>query len=178
MKIYTRTGDTGETGLWGGRRVSKHDLRIQAYGSVDECNALLGLAICEAPESLKPLLIDLQNQLFVLGADLASPEASEHIPRIQAEQVSALEKAIDAAEADLPPLTQFILPGGSKAAAGLHLARTVARRAEREVVALMQAEAINPHALTWLNRLSDLLFVMARSANHLAQISDIPWQKP
>jgi cob(I)alamin adenosyltransferase len=178
MKIYTRTGDAGDTGLWGGQRVPKHHLRIQAYGAVDECNSQLGLALTVAPPELQESLYALQNQLFVLGADLASPQPSPLIPRIRAEDVIALEQWIDHHEEKLPPLQQFILPGGTPTAAWLHLARTVARRAERAVVALMEHENINPHALTWLNRLSDLLFVLARRANALAGHPDIPWQKP
>lgn len=178
MKIYTRTGDSGETGLWGGQRVPKHHLRIQAYGTVDECNAILGLALIDCPDELRPLLLALQNQLFVLGADLANPTASSQIPRMTAEDVLCLETWIDTHEAHLQPLQQFILPGGSITAARLHLARTVVRRAERAVVELMQAESINPHVLTWLNRCSDLLFVLARRANALAGQPDIPWQKP
>lgn len=178
MKIYTRTGDQGQTGLWGGRRVPKHDLRIQAYGTVDECNSLLGLAQTVSPEELNEALYELQNLLFVLGADLASPEDAPSIPRIQAADVEKLETWIDQWEALLPPLTNFILPGGSPAAAWLHLARTVSRRAERMTVALHEAENINPQAVIWLNRLSDLLFVMARYANHLVGQRDVPWQKP
>ncbi|MGE3726227.1 MAG: cob(I)yrinic acid a,c-diamide adenosyltransferase [Candidatus Sericytochromatia bacterium] len=178
MKIYTRTGDQGQTGLWGGKRVSKHDLRIQAYGTVDECNSLLGLAQTVCPDELKAPLTSLQNTLFVLGADLASPEDSAAVPRIQASDVTQLENWIDEWETHLPPLTAFILPGGSPTAAWLHLTRTVSRRAERMTVALSEAQPINPQAIIWLNRLSDLLFVMARYANFLAGQADIPWQKP
>lgn len=178
MKIYTRTGDQGQTGLWGGRRVPKNDLRIQAYGTVDECNSLLGLAQTVCPSELTPTLTALQNALFVLGADLASPDASATVPRIQAEDVEKLEDWIDEWETHLPPLTAFILPGGSPAAAWLHLARTVSRRAERLTVALAETEAINPQAVIWLNRLSDTLFVMARYANFLNGQADLPWQKP
>ena len=178
MKIYTRTGDAGDTGLWGGQRVPKNHLRIQAYGAVDECNSQLGLALTVCPAELSQPLYELQNHLFVLGSDLASPKDSPLIPRVCAEDVSALEALIDHHESHLSPLQQFILPGGSPAAAWLHLARTVARRAERAVVALMEQENINPHVLTWLNRLSDLLFVLARRANALAGQPDIPWQKP
>lgn len=178
MKIYTRTGDTGDTGLWGGQRVPKHHLRIQAYGTVDECNAILGLALTDCPTELQALLLELQHLLFVLGADLASPNTSAQIPRIAAEDVIRLEQLIDAQEAHLQPLQQFILPGGTLTAAQLHLARTVARRAERAVVALMEEETLNSQVLAWLNRLSDLLFVLARRANALAGQPDIPWQKP
>ncbi len=186
MKIYTRTGDQGQTGLWGGRRVPKHDLRIQAYGTVDECNSLLGLAQTVCPAELNAPLTALQNTLFVLGADLASPEPttpeeaqrSAFIPRISPSDVDILENWIDEWEAHLPLLTNFILPGGSPAAAWLHLARTVSRRAERMTVALAEAEPINSQAVIWLNRFSDLLFVMARYANFLNGQVDVPWQKP
>jgi cob(I)alamin adenosyltransferase len=186
MKIYTRTGDQGQTGLWGGRRVPKHDLRIQAYGTVDECNSLLGLAQTVCPTELNAPLTALQNTLFVLGADLASPEPttpeeaqrSAFIPRISPSDVDILENWIDEWEAHLPLLTNFILPGGSPAAAWLHLARTVSRRAERMTVALAEAEPINSQAVIWLNRFSDLLFVMARYANFLNGQVDVPWQKP
>jgi cob(I)alamin adenosyltransferase len=177
MKIYTRTGDMGQTGLWGGRRVPKHNLRIETYGTVDECNAILGLAQTVVSPELRTHITALQNQLFVLGADLASPEDSKSITRIQAQDVTELENLIDQFETQLNPLENFILPGGSPAAAWLHLARTVIRRAERSCVALAETDTINPRALIWLNRLSDLLFVMARYANHLADCKDIPWQK-
>lgn len=179
MKIYTKTGDQGSTGLWGGKRVSKDALRIQAYGTVDECNAVLGLArLNQSASPLDPLLQEIQNQLFVLGADLATETDSPHIPRIAQSEIDWLEDSIDQLEQGLPPLSQFILPGGSPSAAHLHLARTVCRRAERWIVSLQQTESINPLALIYLNRLSDLLFVMARAANQEAGQNDIPWQNP
>lgn len=179
MKIYTKTGDKGETGLWGGKRVPKDHSRIQAYGTVDECNATLGLArsVLAYPE-LDQLLAQVQNQLFVVGADLASEGESQQIPRVQPEDSQFLEQAIDGLEAELPALTQFILPGGTQAASYLHLARTVCRRAERWTVSLQAETAINPQITVYLNRLSDFLFVAARAANHRAQQPDTPWQKP
>ncbi len=180
MKIYTKTGDKGDTGLWGPRRVSKDNARIQAYGCVDECNAVLGVARCllQDPE-LDHLLAQLQNQLFVVGSDLAAFDLDmDNVPRIQAHDVERLEGWIDQFEGELAPLTQFILPGGTPAAAQLHLARTVCRRSERETVALALQEEINPQVGTYLNRLSDLLFVLGRVANHRAGQTDVPWQKP
>ncbi|MFV9507348.1 MAG: cob(I)yrinic acid a,c-diamide adenosyltransferase [Oscillochloridaceae bacterium umkhey_bin13] len=179
MKIYTRTGDAGETGLFGGQRVTKDALRVQAYGTVDECNATLGVARAAGLEAgLDALLAQIQNQLFVVGADLATPDESPHIPRIGAEEVAWLEATIDELEAELAPLRQFILPGGTPGAAQLHLARTVCRRAERWVVSLRQEETLNPQVLTYLNRLSDLLFVAARVANARANTPDVPWVSP
>lgn len=179
MKIYTRTGDQGATGLWGGRRLSKADIRIQAYGTVDECNAVLGLArTCAPPARLDATLQAIQNQLFVLGSDLASEHDNAQVPRIGPAMVTALEDAIDQFEADLPPLTQFILPGGTPLAAQLHLARTVCRRAERLTVELQSHETLNPQTVIYLNRLSDWLFVAARWANFVAGKADVPWQKP
>ena len=179
MKIYTKTGDQGSTGLWGGRRVSKDDLRIQAYGTVDERNAVLGLARTSGPDTeLDGMLAAIQNQLFVLGSDLAAELDNDKVPRIDAGLIAWLEDRIDALESGLAALTQFILPGGSSLAAQLHLARTVCRRAERWAVSLQQQEPVNAQALIYLNRLSDLLFVAARAANQRAGVADIPWEKP
>lgn len=180
MKIYTRTGDAGETGLFGGQRVSKDDLRVQAYGTVDECNATLGVARAAGLDpGLDALVAQIQNHLFVVGADLATPDESPHIPRIGAEEVAWLETTIDALEAELAPLRQFILPGGTPGAAQLHLSRTVCRRAERGVVSLGQSdEVLNEQVLTYLNRLSDCLFVAARIANARAGVADVPWVSP
>ncbi len=179
MKIYTRTGDSGETGLFGGQRVAKDALRVHAYGTTDECNAALGLARASGlTAELDALLAEVQNQLFVVGADLATPGESVHIPRIGAGEVAQLEAAIDQLEGGLEPLRQFILPGGSPGAAYLHLARTICRRAERWVVSLAQAEPISPFVLIYLNRLSDLLFVAARAANAQASTADVPWASP
>ena len=178
MKIYTKTGDDGETGLWGGQRVSKDSLRVQAYGTVDECNAALGVARLANDTVLDPLLAQVQSQLFVVGADLATPAEAANIPRVSESEIAFLEAAIDQLEGMLTPLRQFILPGGSPAAAHLHLARVICRRAERCVVSLAHEEAINPQVLTYLNRLSDFLFVAARSANQHAGLDDVPWVSP
>jgi len=179
MKIYTKTGDAGETGLFGGQRVAKDALRVQAYGSADECNAVLGVARAMGldPE-LDHLLAQVQNQLFVVGADLATPGENPNIPRVSEADVTFLEGWIDQLEGELAPLRQFILPGGAPAAAYLHLARTVCRRAERGVVSLAQAEPVNAQVLAYLNRLSDLLFVVARVANARAGAADVPWVSP
>jgi cob(I)alamin adenosyltransferase len=164
-RIYTRGGDAGETSLGSGERVPKDDVRIEAAGDVDELNALLGVALTRgAPED--PLR-QVQNDLFDLGADLAVPlgETKRERLRVTPEQVVWLEERCDEANADLPMLRSFILPGGSEAAALLHLARTVCRRAERRVVALAHREPVNPEARAYLNRLSDLLFILARATN-------------
>ena len=183
-RIYTRTGDKGETGLVDGSRVSKDAPRVAAYGTVDEVNATLGLARLHAEGALAFALERVQNDLFDLGADLATPgferdaEAKRPPLRIVAAQVDRLESEIDAMNADLAPLRSFVLPGGTALAAYLHLARTVCRRAEREAVTLATTsttpEAINPEAVRYLNRLSDWLFVSARVANDLGK-SDILW---
>ncbi|MEZ5357811.1 MAG: cob(I)yrinic acid a,c-diamide adenosyltransferase [Candidatus Zixiibacteriota bacterium] len=180
MKIYTKTGDGGETGLWGGTRVGKDNARIHAYGTVDECNAILGVArTFGAPAEFDARLERLQNILFIVGADLATPsDATTAIDRISPADTALLESWIDDYEAELPKLKQFILPGGKELAAYLHLARTVCRRAERWVVELAGQENINPDALTFLNRLSDFLFVAARMANHQSGVNDIPWDNP
>jgi cob(I)alamin adenosyltransferase len=179
MKIYTRTGDEGQTGLWGGERVAKNAPRVEAYGTVDECNAALGVARAAGLDAGLDVLVEkLQNLLFVVGADLATPGEARNIPRITAAEVTLLEETIDTLEAELDPLRQFILPGGSVAAAHLHLARTICRRAERLVVAVSQHEPVNPQAAVFLNRLSDLLFVAARVANARAGVADVPWQSP
>ena len=174
-RIYTTSGDAGETGLGDGSRVLKSSPRVTAYGEVDELNAVLGLAACHAPES-EPLLRGVQNDLFDVGADLCLPAAEGRtVLRLRPEQPARLEREIDRLNQRLEPLTSFVLPGGSPAAAWLHFARTVCRRAERSVVALAQAEPVNPNVLTYLNRLSDLLFVMARVANQDGQ-GDVLWE--
>ena len=165
--IYTKTGDAGTTSLGGGTRVAKIDARIEVLGSVDETNAALGLALA-APDldrqpALRPILARLQNELFDLGADLAVIEADAAL-RVTDAQVARLEADLDELNAALPALTSFVMPGGTQAQAALHLARTVARRAERDAWRLAGASAVNPAALRYLNRLSDLLFVMARAA--------------
>jgi cob(I)alamin adenosyltransferase len=181
MKIYTKTGDDGETGLWGGQRVRKDALRVRAYGDVDELNATLGILRSVGPSSdIDQRLARIQSELFVLGSDLATPGEAENIPRIKEEYTTTLEQEIDTFEAELPPLKQFILPGGTQAAAYAHLARTVCRRAEREVVMLADSEGepINAVVLPYLNRLSDWLFVLGRLINARAGVSDVPWQSP
>jgi cob(I)alamin adenosyltransferase len=182
-RIYTRTGDAGETGLFGGRRVRKDDLRVSAYGAVDELNALLGVArAAQPPGDVDPVLERLQHYLFDLGAELASPPdaaaaASAHAGRVQAAWVAALEREIDRFEDGLPALRAFILPGGTPAAAALHHARAAARRAEREIVRLAVREPLNPELLKFINRISDLLFVLARAANHAAGRPDVEWRQ-
>jgi cob(I)alamin adenosyltransferase len=176
VKIYTKTGDQGTTGLWGQageKRIQKHHLRVEAYGTVDEANAVLGLARGELDRSpLGAVVETIQHRLFGLGADLSTlNEARQH--HIGAEDVHYLESLIDEFEAELPPLHQFILPGGTRAASWLHLARTLVRRAERRVVALYDQEAGPAEHVAWLNRLSDLLFVMARKANQEAGVEDV-----
>jgi len=179
MRIYTKTGDAGETGLFGGTRVSKASLRVEAYGEVDELNSVLGMARAEGlAEAHDALLHDVQTHLFNLGAELATAEdakASLGIALIGEDDIAALESAIDAAEAMLAPLKMFVLPGGTRAASALHLARTVCRRAERRVVALAEHEAVRAACVQYLNRLSDALFVLARAANQGAGVADIPW---
>ncbi len=179
MKIYTKTGDAGETGLIGGPRVAKDDLRVEAYGAVDELNALLGVARARCPDvEVDRLLADAQAQLFTVGAELATPggaRARAAVPPVEPAWIAALEAAIDRFDAELPPLRHFVLPGGSTLAADLHLARAVCRRAERRVVALAATVEIDAAALVYLNRLSDFLFVAARIANHRAGVPEILW---
>ncbi len=175
-RIYTKTGDGGETGLIHGVRVSKADERIAAIGDVDETNCWLGLAISELPEAefddVRALIGRIQNDLFVVGAALAStPEASN----LEPDQHRPLERAIDEAEANLEPLRNFILPGGSELAAHLHLARAVCRRAERSVVRLGEETEIDEKIFIYLNRLSDLLFVLGRTTNRRLGVSDVKW---
>jgi cob(I)alamin adenosyltransferase len=182
MKIYTKTGDTGETGLFAGPRVRKDDPRIEAYGAVDELNAALGLARCEAlPAAVEQTLNRVQSELFSVGAELATPEPEKHgMALIGESHIAALERAIDELDAQLLPLKQFILPAGCRGAALLHLARGICRRAERRVVTFVGAQAANvsPRIVQYLNRLGDYLFVAARFANAQAGISETPWQKP
>jgi cob(I)alamin adenosyltransferase len=182
-RIYTRTGDSGDTGLFGGSRVRKHDLRVAAYGTVDELNAVLGVARESLAADRRLLGLDtfavrVQHQLFNLGAELATPEPAAHgTHRVSDADVAWLEKSIDGWEQDLPPLKTFILPGGSAAAARLHWARTVCRRAERLVVELATKETIRGEVLRYVNRLSDALFVAARAANQISEVPDVPWQQ-
>jgi cob(I)alamin adenosyltransferase len=176
-KIYTRGGDSGQTSLGDGSRRDKHDLRVEAYGTVDEANATIGLVRQHTTGAVDALLSRVQNDLFDLGADLCTPESEGRRAgalRIQASQVKALEDAIDAYNEPLETLKSFILPGGTPAAAYCHLARTVTRRAERLVVALAGVEAVNAEAVKYLNRLSDLLFVLGRHENDGGK-ADILW---
>ena len=179
MKIYTRTGDDGTTGLLGSRRVRKDDARVEAYGTVDELNAVLGLARAADPEGwLEADLAPLQASLFDVGAELAAPDESllQKLPRVADEDIARLEAMIDRLETDLPPLTNFVLPAGSPLAAHLHLARCVCRRAERRVVTLAAQEPIDGRILRYLNRLADTLFVMARWANARAGVRETEWK--
>ncbi|TWU22612.1 cob(I)yrinic acid a,c-diamide adenosyltransferase [Bythopirellula polymerisocia] len=179
MKIYTKTGDDGSTSLYGGIRVSKTDARIEACGAVDELNALLGVVRVNGPSpSIDPILAHLQNQLFDLGAELATPDASaKGTDYLQDSDVAQLEAWIDQLDPALPMLKTFILPGGSSAGAWLHLARSVCRRAERKLVALDQKSPLRRMVLLYVNRLGDLLFVLARTANAESGTADVPWQK-
>ncbi len=180
-RIYTRTGDDGTTSLFGGERVGKGNPRIDAYGTVDEANSVVGVARAHlrgepGAERLDPVLSDLQEELFVVGADLATPlDAKPIVPRIKEHHVDRLEDRIDEFDADLEPLKKFVLPGGSAAGASLHSARTITRRAERLVVQAGTAAPINEQAAVYLNRLSDLLFVLARWANKQAGIREDKW---
>ena len=189
MKIYTRTGDRGETGLFGGGRVAKDDARVEAYGAVDELNSVLGVAIAQLwADELRHELDDvidglraIQWDLFTVGANLATPAVEDggrdnpHVPPLPAGRVAELEAWIDRAEAELDPLKSFVLPGGSAAAAALHLARTVCRRAERRVVTLSHGAHVGEEWIVYLNRLSDLLFTLARLANRRVSVDDVPW---
>jgi cob(I)alamin adenosyltransferase len=181
-RIYTRGGDAGETSLGSGTRVAKHDLRVAAYGTVDEANAALGLARLHTQGDADAMLARIQNDLFDLGADLCTPEddarsarKSEGALRVSAEQVTRLETEIDVINETLAPLESFILPGGSAAAAHLHMARTIVRRAERLMAELASRESLNPQALAYINRLSDHLFVLSRSLNDGGR-TDVLWQ--
>lgn len=178
MRIYTRGGDDGSTGLFGGARVSKADPRVEAYGGIDELNAVLGwVRAASPPEAIDDVLESAQHGCFQLGAWLAcAPGADPGIAPVTDADVEAFERAIDALEAELEPLKNFILPGGTEAAARLHVARTVCRRAERALVALAGSQEEETPGVRWLNRLSDLLFVQARFANHAAGVPDTPWR--
>jgi cob(I)alamin adenosyltransferase len=182
LRIYTRTGDEGETGLFGGGRVEKHHPRVEAYGDVDELNAALGLArSIEMMPRVDEVLVPVQRDLFAIGALLATPDREKMQQqltkaRIDDERIAQLERAIDAGEQELEPLKSFIMPGGTPKAAALHVARTVCRRAERRVVALAAGEADLPQLVVkYLNRLSDLLFVLARVANRRAGAGEVTW---
>lgn len=195
MKIYTRTGDAGSTGLFGGPRVSKDDVRIEAYGTVDELNAAIGLVrVCEIGDAVDAELNQVQHELFSIGAELATPNPDEHDLRVIGERhIKQLETWIDAHEGTLEPLKQFILPGGSSAASKLHLARAICRRAERRVVTLAGCEAqesaenataddkmapVSDAVIVYLNRLSDYLFVVSRAVNHRLDVQEVKWVRP
>ena len=181
MKIYTKTGDTGSTGLFGGGRVPKDDIRVEAYGDVDELNAVLGMArSVETMPRIDEVLVPIQRDLFAIGALLATPDRDKmalHLKkaRIDEARIGELERAIDEGESELEPLTAFIVPGGTPKAAALHVARTVCRRAERHVVRLQHDVELPPLAVIYLNRLSDLLFTLARVANRRAGAGEVTW---
>jgi len=181
MKIYTRTGDTGETALFGGGRVPKDHARVSAYGDIDELNAAIGMVRATEPRELAdPLLRSIQRDLFSIGGHLATPDPERVAKALEKidlapEQIAVFEEAIDAADNELPALQAFILPGGTAKAAALHHARTVCRRAERSIVTLARAAQVDPLVLQYLNRLSDLLFTLARLANHRDGTADETW---
>lgn len=180
MKIYTKSGDDGQTGLFHGPRVSKDDARIEAYGTVDELSAVVGVARATLgiPMEVEQLLLRIQHELFALGAELATPDPKTHgTATLGTGEITWLEEQIDRLEEDLPPLTSFILPAGTPAAAALHHARVVCRRAERRIVSLSRNASLSEYAMIYLNRASDLLFVLARYANQAAGHPDVPWEK-
>jgi cob(I)alamin adenosyltransferase len=178
MKIYTKTGDDGTTGLQGGSRVSKSNPRIIAYGTVDEINSSLGIVLSNTLDNdIRELLTKIQNELFVAGADLSNPDMSTPKNRITSKMVEYLESKIDQFEKELVPITQFILPGGHPIASQVHFARAVARRAETMVIALSEKENVNAECKKYLNRLSDLLFVLARVINKRNGITDVFWKQ-
>lgn len=181
MKIYTKGGDKGETGLFGGARVPKDDLRIRTYGTLDELNSVIGLVLVDASLSptVRTRLLRIQGELFQLGAELATPRNKKVTSAlIESAQVERLEHEIDSMEQELAPLKTFILPGGVASSAGVHLARTVSRRVERDLITLHRAEPVRPVVLEYVNRLSDYLFVTARFLNHLQGGVDTPWLAP
>ncbi len=178
MKIYTKTGDNGTTGLIGNKRVKKSNPRITSYGMVDELNASIGIILSsKIGKDIRDLLTKIQNDLFVVGADLANPNLENKSNRVTSEMTSYLEKEIDRLEEKLSPITYFILPGGDLVASQVHLARAICRRAETNIVNLSEIDKINNHCLIYMNRLSDLLFVIARTINKRKKISDIAWKK-
>ncbi len=178
MKIYTKTGDDGTTGLIGNKRVKKSNPRIASYGMVDELNASIGIILSsKLGKDIRDMLTKIQNDLFVVGADLANPNPENKSNRVTSEMVSYLEKEIDRLEEKLSPITYFILPGGDLIASHVHLARAICRRAETNMVHLSESEDINNACLIYMNRLSDLLFVVARTINKRKKISDVAWKK-
>ena len=178
MKLYTKAGDDGLTGLFGGERVPKDHPRVVAYGQIDELNASLGVVVCHVESMLVARLRSIQSDLFTIGAELATPKPDERTPRVGDVRIAELERWIDEASDAAPPLRTFVLPGGTIAAAHFHLARTVCRRAERSCVTLSRNETVRPIIIIYLNRLGDLLFAMARAANASAGVADIPWTAP
>ena len=177
MKIYTKTGDDGTTGVQGGKRISKSNLRIKAYGMIDELNANIGLVLSKKfDDDIENLLRNIQNDLFVVGSDLSNPDLTNMKNRITTEMVTNVEKTIDRLENELPPITNFILPGGHEVASLIHISRTIARRAETIVISLNEKEKINDECIKFLNRLSDLLFVVARIVNKKNGFNDIIWK--
>jgi len=179
MKIYTKTGDSGQTGLFGGKRVEKNNRRIEAYGTIDELNSIVGLVLCEKVESkTKTVLTSIQNSLFIIGSELATPSdvKSSAIQSISENEIQNIEKYIDDLDDELTPLKNFILPGGCKSAAILHFARTVCRRAERRIVDINSNEEVNSNIIKYINRVSDLLFVLARYENQKKSTSEIEWK--
>jgi cob(I)alamin adenosyltransferase len=182
LKIYTKTGDKGDTGLIDGSRISKSDLRIRAYGEVDEANSHIGLIISSIEKNsifddVRKILLNVQQDLFVLGAELANPNTlKDDNMLVKREMISTIEKYIDNFESELAPITYFILPGGSIESSLLHICRTVVRRAETSAVALAKGQRINQEILTYLNRISDLFFVLARVTNKRQKRADIPWK--
>jgi len=177
LKIYTKTGDDGTTGLQGGRRISKSDLRILAYGAIDEANSSLGIVLSyDLDDDIRDLLIRVQNELFVAGSDLSDPNLDNKKNRVTESMITSLENEIDKFESELSPLINFILPGGHLVASHLHLARTIARRAETQIIALGIQEKLNPSCQKYLNRLSDLLFVLARIVNKRSKVPDVVWK--
>ncbi len=177
MKIYTKTGDDGTTGVQGGKRISKSNLRIKAYGAIDELNAIIGLVLSKKfDDNIEDLLRNIQNDLFVAGSDLSNPDLSNMKNRITVQMVSNIEKNIDRLENELPSITNFILPGGHEVASLIHIARTITRRAETIVISLNEKEKVNDECKKFLNRLSDLLFVIARTVNKKNGFNDIIWK--
>jgi cob(I)alamin adenosyltransferase len=177
MKIYTKTGDDGNTGLQGNYRIGKSHPRIVSYGTVDEANASLGIVLANTlDDDVRKILTQIQNDLFIVGADLSNPNLNDAKNRVSLEMIEKLEQYIDKFELELPPLTNFILPGGDPSAAQLHYVRTVVRRAESQTVLLSEKDEINSNCIKYLNRLSDLLFVMGRLLNKRKNIDDVPWK--
>ncbi len=179
MKIYTKTGDQGTTGLFGGKRVSKDDIRVEAYGTADELNSAIGILIAQNnhPE-INQFLNKIQNELFIVGSHLASDptKKNEYIPELKPEMITDLEKTIDKMDAIIPPMKFFVLPGGSVSIASTHLCRTICRRAERRIVTLSQHESVDQQIIIYFNRLSDYLFTLSRYIAHLDGVEEIPWK--